>query len=230
MRMKRIVFAAILLAPVFSRAQSNFMTEGNDFLKDINGNPIFIKSTYTAEGTPFYSDQYCTANIKVLNGKRYRDMPIKLNLLENRVIYQTPNGGEMEALTQIESIRFGACEGKNSSVLFRSGYPLTGQLTERTYYQVLDSGTVQLLKYWKINYTDQKPYSSAVTIRKFEVKPEYYAYMPEKGMIKLEKGNENALDIISEKKTKASQFVNEQHLKLRKEDDLVKLFYFLNAQ
>jgi hypothetical protein len=228
--MKRIVLAFLLSAPLLSLSQATFMTEGNDFLKDINGNPIFTKATYDADGSPFYSDNYCNASIKVMNGKRYRDMPIKLNLLENRVIYRTPNGGEMEALTQIESISFDACNGKPTATVFRSGYPLVGQLTEKTYYQVLDSGRLQLLKYWRINYTDQKPYSSAVTIRKFDVKPEYYAYMPEKGMIKLEKGNETVLDIFPDKKTKATQIINEQHLKLRKEEDLVKLFFLLNGQ
>lgn len=228
--MKRILFAVLLCSPLFGLAQATFMTESNTFLSDINGNPIFTKAEYNAEGSPYFSDRYCNANIKVMNGKHYRDMPVKLNLLDNRVIYRAPNGSEMEAITPLESIHFNACDGRSTMTLFRSGYPLTGQLNERTYYQVLDSGKLQLLKYWRVQYTDQKPYSSAVTIRKFDVKPEYYAYRPETGMVKLEKGNETALDILLEKKNKASQFVNEQRLKLRKEDDLVKLFAFLNGQ
>lgn len=231
--MKRILLAVLLSSPLITIAQApqnTFMSEGNEFLRDINGNAIFLKTEYTAEGTPFFSDKYCNANIKVFNGKRYRDMPVKLNLLDNRVIYRAPNGNEMEALTQIESIVFDACDDKITRTVFRSGYPFAGQQTEKTYYQVLDSGNIQLLKYWKVNYTDQKPYSSATIVRKFEVKPEYYAYSPEKGMIKLEKGNETALNIFPEKKAKAMQFVTDQHLRLRKEDDLVKLFFYLNGQ
>lgn len=226
--MKKILVFLACCLPLCTMAQ-RFMEEGNMTLTDINGKPVFLKSEYHFDGSPFFKDEFCIARLKVINGKTYENLPVKLNLQDNRIIYRQPDGVEMEAVSRIEFLEFVGCA--NGEVpLFRSGYPPVDDQNAGTYYQVLESGPVQLLKLWRVSYIDQKPYGSASTVRKFERSPVYYAYTQAKGMIPLGKGNELALLLDQERVAKVNAYARQENLRLRKEEDLRKLIVFYNAQ
>lgn len=226
--MKKILVLLACCLPMFTMAQ-RFMEEGNMTLTDINGKPIFPKSEYQFDGSPFFKDEYCLARLKIANGKTYENLPVKLNLQDNLVIYRQPNGAEMEAVSRIEFLEFIGCANGEVPV-FRSGYPPVDEQNAGTYYQVLESGPVQLLKLWRVTYIDQKPYASASIVRKYDRSPLYYAYTPTKGMIRLGKGNELALQLDQERTAKATAYARQENLKLRKEEDLRKLIAFYNGQ
>ncbi len=231
--MKWIGILIAACCPFLSFAQSTtptiILAERNEFLKDINGSPLNLTTGYEMDGSPFYKNEYCLATIKVARGKRYRGLDVKLDLQDNRVIYRLPNGLEQEASTPIESVEFAACDEKSAPATFRSGFPVVDRQDHRNFYQVLDSGKLQLLKFVKVTYMDQKPYGGASIIRKFDNAAVYYAYSPEKGMINLGKGNEKAIAVFGDQKSKAEKFIAEQNIRVKKETDLIKLFAFYNT-
>ncbi|NCI47539.1 hypothetical protein [Sediminibacterium soli] len=229
--MKYLVAVSIcfLLSLTCVRAQLAYMSENNSFLQDVSGNPLYLRTAYTAEGTPYFNEEYCYADLAVARGKSYRNIRVKLNLGESRLIYKIGDS-EMEALTPIDYIRFHDCGNTGSTVVFRSGYPDIDKQTTGNYYEVLDTGTIQLLKYRKISYEDVKPaYGGGPIVRRFSEVAVYYAYNAEKGMMSLGKGNETTPRIFSEKQQEVSKFISARNLRLKKEEDLKKLFAYYNG-
>lgn len=227
MKLRCLVFCVLLPFLVFSQ-RFDAVNSQNMFLADINGNPLMLRSYTDVEGSPYYNDNYCRANLKVMRGKSYTGIEVKLNLEDNRIIYKTPDGKEMETIIPVEFIEFSGCGPNGSTETFRSGFPPVDNQNQLSFYQVLDSGNVLLLKYRKISFMDSKSYGSANTTRKYDVTVRYYAYSAQKGMIPLSKGNENALSAFADKKKEMDSYIVSRKLKLKNEEDLVKLFAFYN--
>lgn len=230
--MKRILILVTALIPLFAKTQKQnlqFMKESNEFLNDVSGSPIHLKSDYNIEGTPFFSNEYCLANLKVRNGRKYTGVEVKLNLQDNAVIYRMQDGQDMLATTPLETIEFITCLDGGPPKLFQAGYPGIDRQSDQTFYQVLDSGFATLLKYYKISFRDEKPYSSASVTRIYQEVPVYYAYIPANGMSRLGNTIEPLLKLFPDNKEKIVYYFKTHDLQLRREGDLRKLFAFSNT-
>jgi hypothetical protein len=230
--MKKYVCILVWLFPLLSFGQGQnlqFMKEDNGFLNDVNGRPMMLRSEYLIEGSPFFYQDYCSANLKVRNGKSYNGVQVKLNLQQNLVIYDAGDGKEMAAITPIEKIVFLNCADPSKNQVFRSGFPPIDGQTVNSFYLVLDSGRVTLLKQIGVNYRDVKYYGSNQTTRVFEQKEMLYAYQPGMGMKRLAKEEAAVLALLSDQRKALQSFLAANDLKCRKEADLVKAFQFYNA-
>lgn len=230
--MKTFVCILAMLFPFLSFSQGQtlqFMKEDNSFLNDVNGRPLLLRSEYLIEGSPFFYQEYCTANLKVRNGKYYQGIKVKLNLQENLVIYDAGDGKEMAAITPIEKIVFMNCADPSKNQVLLSGFPPVDKQTVNSFYVLLDSGRITLLKQIGVNYRDVKYYGSNQTTRVFEQKEILYAYQPAKGMIRLAKEEGAVLSLLSDQRKAVQAFLRAHDLSSRKEADLVKVFQFYNA-
>ncbi|MES2371731.1 MAG: hypothetical protein V4557_04065 [Bacteroidota bacterium] len=205
------------------------MDETNEFLHDASGRPIYLRTEYEIEGTPFYADEYCTANLKIKNGKYYTGIKVKLNLQENLLIYIDREGKEMAASTPVEKIEFFNCSDPAKNKTLVSGFPAIDKQDVSNFYVRLDSGNVSLLKYIFVNYRDEKKYGSANMTRVFEQKEVYYIYTPGKGIQRLNKDNNAVIKLLGNKKTELEDFIAKNDIKCRKEEELVKVFTFYNS-
>jgi hypothetical protein len=199
------------------------------FMNDANGRPLSVKRGYTIEGSPFFSEEYCTAKMKVRNGKKYSGIKVKINLLENTLIYDAADGQEMVAISPIERVDFINCGDSTKNKTLMTGFPAIDGQNESSFYLLLDSGKISLLKYIKVNYRDTKNYGSNNIVRVFERKEIYYTYRPDKGMLKLDKDTNAILSALDNKKPEISGFISKNDLKCRREEDLVKVFSYYNS-
>lgn len=217
----------------FLQAQSSAAvvnySNAQQFMNDANGLPMYIHSEYNMEGSPFYSNEYCYANLKVRNGKFYTGIKVKLNLLENIVVYDAGDGKEMAATSPIERIVFNNCSDPEKNKILVSGYPATAKQDLSSFYVLLDSGALQLLKYIMITYRDTKYYGNQVLTRIFEQKEIYYVYEAGKGMTHLPKENESVVSLLNKNKQDLLKFIEANNIRCKRENDLVKLFRFYNS-
>lgn len=230
--MKTCVCILAMLFPVLSFGQGQtlqFMKEDNSFLNDANGRPLLLRSEYLIEGSPFFNQDYCIADLKVRNGKYYQGIKVKLNLQQNLVIYDAGDGKEIAAITPIEKIIFVNCADPPRNQVLLSGFPPVDGQTVNSFYVLLDSGRVTLLKHIGVNYRDVKYYGSNQTTRVFEQKETLYAYQPHKGMMRLAKEAAAVLSLLSDQRKAVEAFLRNNTLTCRKETDLVKVFRFYNA-
>ena len=234
--MKKICVLLIqfFFAFVIEAQSSRFTVDYNNaqqFMEDVMGRPIYLKVEYNIEGSPFYPEEYLRANVYVRNGKIYTGIYVKFNLQENLLLYKQADGTEMSAAIPIQRVIF--TDTSNGWVfynsIFESGFPSINNQNENTFYEVLDSGKVKLLKYHTVKFTDKKYYGQASITRVFEQSEFYYAYLPNGTIKKMEKGTEFFLSLFTDKKEQLREYIEVQDLKCRKENDWKKAITYYNS-
>ena len=218
----------------FSQAGSRGVfdySNAQQFLQDMNGKPIYLKVNYNIEGTPFYPEQYYKADLFIKNGKTYENIYVKFNLQENLVLFKSPDGVEMSATSAVQKIIF--TDTINGGIMinkvFENGFPAIDKQNENSYYEVLDSGKVKLLKYHAVRYTDKNYYGDASITRVFEQTEICYFYEPGKRIKKIEKGMKELLSLFTDKRTELNKYIDEQKLKCRNENDWEKVIAYYNS-
>ena len=232
-KIKYVLTYIAIISPFFLYSQISVreVNNGLQLMSDAFGRPLYTHSEYRAEGSPFLIDKYCLANIELGNHKTYRDIPIKINLLTNKIIYTTYDNKEFEAIIPIKTIELFDCssEGLTENMIFQSGFPKIDQQTEESFYQVLASGKISLLKHYKVISVDEQPYASASIIRRFEKKEILYVYTNEQKILQLNKVENNILDLLEKKRDNIKEFVRKSNLKYKKESDLTQIFNYYNS-
>lgn len=200
-------------------------------MTDGNGRPLYLRVEYNVEGSPFHPDDYYIATLFLSNGKAYTGVPVKLNLLENTVLYTTPRGEELVSINPVRRVVFTDTSDNNfmKAVIFERGYAAVDKQDQGTYYEVLDSGKIMLLKYYGVSFTDKKNYGSASITRSFQETVSYYICLPDGAMKKLEKGDEALLALIREKKEELRTYITREKLKCKKESDWKKVIAYYNS-
>ena len=93
---------------------------------------------------------------------------------------------------------------------------------------MLTKGKVTLLKYFFVQVTEAKPYSSATMLRTIEQFPRLFLYDKTMGLQKAPKSNEDLLSLYKADATKLKGILEKNNLKLKKEADFVKCIATLN--
>ncbi len=181
------------------------------------------------EGSPFFPAEPCLANVRMKGGKYYQNVSLRFYLPDEELVYLDGKGADMTAEHTVATVSFINCGDINSNYIFRCGFPAIDGHGDNAFYQVLDSGYCQLLKGYKVSYTDEKPYGSASITRTYDRTEAYYAYSPKQGMKKLEKNKESLLLFLSDKTKAVDNFITANKLKCKKEEDLVKVFAYYNT-
>ena len=225
------IFSEQLLSQRLQRDAVYDYSNAQQFMQDVSGKPIYLKQEYNVEGSPFYPDEYLRANIYLRYGKIYTGIYVKFNLQENLLLYKQADGTEMSAATPIKRVIF--TDTSDGWVLYNSifenGFPSIDNRNENTFYQVLDSGKIKLLKCHAVKFTDKKDYGQASITRVFDQSEFWYVYLPNGQIKKIEKGTEFFLSFFPDKKEEISKYIKTQKLKCRKESDWKKAIAYYNS-
>jgi len=118
---------------------------------------------------------------------------------------------------------------KNGNLLFfEYGYPAFEKQNQKTIYQVLTKGKVTLLKYFFIQVTEAKPYSSATMLRTIEQFPRLFLYDKTLGLQKAPKSNEDLLSLYKGDAAVLKVILEKNNLKIKKEADFIQCISKLN--
>jgi hypothetical protein len=228
---KSLSFCCLLCIPQLLKAQTlnNFSLKdiGQSVLMVTDGNGKMVNMGVDMEnyGTPFFDTEFLPANIVLATGQRYENVLVKINLLSNEVIYKTPEGKELAVLPPIKQVEL----NKNGNLLFfEYGFPVYEKQSQKTIYQVLAKGKMSLIKYFFVQVTEAKPYSSATMLRTIEQFPKLFLYDQSMSLKKAPKSNEDLLSLYKEDATKIQTILQKNNLKIKKEEDFIKCITELN--
>jgi len=182
------------------------------------------------EGSPLLLRRFSNATIYLDQNKVIADIPANIDLQNNEVLVLDEKKKLFAISVPVYRIVFeDESTGLERTVL--SGLPSIDKLTERSYYELLIPGKLNLLKAIKLYWSDSRAYHEAVTTRKYEQEVTYYIYNDDRGIIKLPKIAENIPTVIDAQQAgKLSKLVLEHKLKLKQEADLIKLLDLYNNQ
>jgi hypothetical protein len=222
--MRKCLFLFVILCSAYAHAQQN------PFMNDGNGRPLYIKTTYVADGSPYLFDEYNFAEITSVNGIVYRQVRVKLNMVDNQVQYMSDKGEELVASLPIKKIRFLSAvdeDQKRVSITVESfGEALNS--SGSAIYEVVDSGKVMLLKKTVINTRDEKKYGEATITRHFEKVKSDYLYINHE-IKKIEKGKSFFLTALADKQKEIEAFIDNNKLKCKGTGDYKMIISYYNS-
>jgi len=230
-------YCTIVLVVIFSTLKLQAQTLNNFSLKDI-GQSVLIVTDGTGKtvnmgldmenyGSPFFDTEFYPADITLVSGQRYENIQVKINLLSNEVIFKADDGKELAILPAIQSI---VLKKNGTPFLFEFGYPVFDKQNSKTIYQVIAKGEITLLKYFFVQVTEAKPYSSATMLRTIEKFPKLFVYSKLIGLHKAPKSNEEAAILFKNNFDQLNSILQANKLKIKKEEDLATCIKLFNKQ
>lgn len=230
--MKVYYFLCFLFITLTAKAQ----TLNNFSLKDIgqsmlivtdgNGKTVNMGLDMENYGSPFFDTEFNYADIQLENGQQYQNILVKINLLSNEVIFKSDDGKELAILPSIKSV---ILKKSGGNILFEYGFPAFEKQNKKTIYQVLTKGETSVLKYFFVQVTEAKPYSSATMLRTIEKFPKLFVYNKNIGLQRAPKSDEDVTAVFKNDAAQINKIIADKKLKIKKEEDLVNCIAMFNS-
>jgi hypothetical protein len=186
---------------------------------------LIKRTTFNEEGFTTLPANNCLATLKTNEGKIYDHVNGRIDLLLNRFIF-TINGQDLMFVLPIQQITFDSCYNTAlERALFKTGYPPVNMQNGKNFYQVLSEGKASLLKYYEIQWHDDKPFNTNNTTRIYKTIEKYYLYLNGQ-MFMLQKNKKNLEKLLPA----TTDYVRKEKLDVRKEEDAIKLVAYYNLE
>lgn len=225
MRNALLLVAFILLAVNLTAQSGNIAgakVEMDRFMVDANGRILKPSGDYNEEGSPYFSREFFPGSVTILKGHTYHGLQLKINFHTNEIIFLDEKNNEMVVAQPVERVELIT---PNGTKLFRSGFMPINKQDGNTFYEVLDSGNVSLLKYTEVSFSERQPYPNARFVRTYRDRVLYYIARGTQ-IETLPKTIEEVPVLFTGKEAKMTELIKKEKLKLKKESDMVQLFRY----
>lgn len=174
--MKQLLSSLLAFVPLFSLAQRSVDVEkssvSNSTLFVVGGEP-FVNEKFVrlVSGTPYFSKEWMPATGRDANGRTYRSRAIRLDLVDNRVIFLDSTGAEMIATTPLLELTLAdTLTGSTYHFVNR----VTPELPHKGWYLLKAEGAATLYQYFLKLLSERQPYGSATTEQTLATMSEFY--------------------------------------------------------
>ena len=229
--MQYLLFASFLFTSMFSLAQKTIdVNSGNgnamDFYKVVGGTPILsAKFSKVVEGSPYFNENWLTGKIILSRGKEYPDIPIKLNLIDNQIIYKEKDGTEMTATTPIKKIILSDVKGEYTFINSRF---LNESITNPDiWYQLLSEGKASVLKQFIKTISNNSNYNSATIEQTITTFNQYFVLY--NNQIFIVKKIKDLAAIFPAKQNELLKFINDNNIHGKTDKDFITVINFYNS-
>lgn len=203
---------------------SIYIAEGQQvMLTDFAGRPVNVpKENMEVEGSAYYPETaFKKATVFLTNRTFIKDIPIKIDLKDRRVFFINDRNEELVSIMPVKQIVF------EDGVVMETGFDVSGKIPAGSFFQVLDTGKVKLLKYIEITYVDSKGYNSNTIVRQFFRKDVFLAAKGQQ-LYSLTDASEIA-SIVPNKQSQITGFIRDQIGKPKKQADFEKIVRYCNS-
>lgn len=201
---------------------------GVRYLNSVGGTP-FVNSKFVkvVEGSPFFNEQMMRGAIILSKGKEYKNILVRLNLLDLQVNYMDEKQVEMVASTPVsEVVLWDTVNNYHHRFIF-SRYIETTDKPEEDFYELLHSGKVQLYKQYKKRLMETMPYGSATYEQSIKTDIRYYILAAGR-WIKIRK-MKDLTDQLTDKKNEIQNYVSEKKLTKDSQENYEAIVAFYNT-
>lgn len=198
------------------------------FVDYTDGRPIMANADKDAEGSFFWAEEWCSGKVLLNKNRIVSGLSLKFNIY-NQELYFNRNNTEMAFADSVKEFEISCIvEGQTRYGYFRNGYPAIDRFTAQTYYQVLTDSSFQLLRSYRKELVEVEEINrpKKKVIRDFS---EYYVYTPLGKMARIKADAKKIAEALPEYATQINKVLEQNKLKLKKEEDLVKLFEMMSG-
>lgn len=175
------------------------------------------------EGSPYLSDDWAYARIKLNDNRVFDSVLLKINLYENKVHFKDENGREKMLAIAVKEIEIKDASSKWNNAVFVTGY---GEDLNIFYQAITDGKKAGLLKTVNVIIKETKVFNAPVQ-KSFEQQGLFYIYS--KGILYEQSKNCSSLLAAFGNDSKITGFISSNDLKCNKEKDLKKLVDYYNS-
>lgn len=185
------------------------------------------------KGSPFYNPEWFKAELYQPDGKSLGINPVKLNLATHEVHFLDKKGYELAANdgTVAKVVFVDSLGDGKPKVIFRNDYDVIFMAYNRNrkYAEELNIGNIGLLK---VTIRDPREADSMFgTLKRYYFTDRFdYFVRVGKRVEKLKKLNQDEVFSVLPAKQETMNYVKQRKLNLKKEEDVVALFDYLNSQ
>lgn len=206
----------------------NFIGSSNfylDYLRDEKSADLVRADVYAGvEESPFLSEKWAYARIKLIDNRMFDSVLIRLNLFENKVHFKDKNDRERLIAVQVKELEIRDPSSPFNNTMFVSGYGKD----PNSFFQVLSDGKkIGYIKEMKTIIREFKVFNAPVQ-KKFELQPGKLCLYA-KGVMYEESKNCSSLTDAFGNDSKILGYMTSNGLKCNKEKDLKKLVEYYNS-
>jgi hypothetical protein len=182
------------------------------------------------EGSPYLYDGWAKGVALLSDGKAYKGLYLKYNEIEGTVIfkYALTDSAMMFAIPAVEFIFSYITNDQEHTAHFLSGFKPVNDGNGNTFYQVLDNGKTKLLKKTVKKIVQNKEFNSSTTTRKVDENTSYYL-AKDKQPVRIKNDNKSVLAALSDKADKLKQYMADNKLNVRDDEDFAKVVNYYNT-
>lgn len=177
----------------------------------MGGKPfVTAKFSKVVEGSPFFNEQLMPGIITLNEGKEYKDLSLRLNLLESQVNYLGDKNIEMMATSAVKVVVLRDTIQKTDHRFVFSEYMDIYNKPEKGFYELLEPGKAELYKEHKKKLLESRPYGSATIEQTIKTEVRYYISLNGQ-WIKIKKLKE-LTDLFYRKKNEIQKFISDKKI------------------
>ncbi|WP_146624419.1 hypothetical protein [Larkinella arboricola] len=196
------------------------------FLTDVNGQVLQATKYVDVQGSPYLNEAWKEGTVMAATNKLYPNLKLRYDVYGAELEYQQNNQtyrlspGAMKEFRIIDS----------GEMIFRNGFAAVNNNTPTTFYQVLVDGPAKLLKQFKVNMIENKPFNSATVTKEFQKQELYFVAKPDGTVQRIQKNKKSVLAALSDQKDRLEKVIKEQDLNLNDETGLIAVVERYNAK
>lgn len=194
------------------------------YMTDLQGRVMMEISHTDVTGNPYLYDSWLLADVKLINGDTYSNVPVKYNIYKDEELY-FKNSKDESMLSFVVPVKSFVLNTISSKVLYESGFPSIDDFNDRSFYEVVYDGKAKLLFKKKKTVLETKAYNSATTEKSFQELGMYYIFKDDK-MEKFKPSKKDILEIFSNKSTHVEAFMKKEKINFKSSTDLEKVFEY----
>jgi hypothetical protein len=181
----------------------------------------------TFSGSVFYNNEWEKGYVRLSDNTLVSDLSLKLNAYTNE-LYLNRDGKIMVLNDAAASVaEFGLTDPDGAKV-FRRGYPAAAANTTKTFYEVVASGKLSLLKLHAKHIVEKRDINR-VPVQEMTDAESYYVFDSASNRTIETRHNKNALiEALPARADAIQTIIRDKKLKMRSDEDWVTLFGELN--
>jgi len=182
-------------------------------------------------GSAYLYPEWSAGTLTDKNGKAYANLQLKYDTYSDRI--ELNQDGQVLEINSVAYPQFTLSvvqPGSNSVVKhsFSTGYNVPG-FSVNSYFDVLKEGGITVLKKFKTSFVEENvsSYGTAEQKKSFQTKALYFIVNEKKNVKETKLNRRSVLEVFPEKAQQIEDFLKKEKLKLKTENDLVKVIDFL---
>ena len=199
-----------------------------NYMYTVAGVP-FVNARFArvVEGSPFFNEKPMKGAIILSEGKEYKNMMVRINLLETQVNYLDDKQVELVASTPVkEVVLWDTINGKDHRFVYYS-YIGANEKIEKSFYELLQTGTAEFYKQYKKLLSESKPYGSATEEQRIHTQTNYY--LLKTGRWEKIKKLKDLLEVLNDKSAEIKDFIANNKVSGDNQDNFEKVVGFYNS-